>query len=107
MRKRTKHRSPSTKLRLITESMKLEGDDLFSWCKGKGVTLDELLGWRDLALSGIEDADGSTSGHGRADLEEMVRELEKDVRRKNEALAETTALLVLQKKTELLLGEAK
>jgi len=33
--------------------------------------------------------------------------LEKDVRRKNEALAEAAALLVLQKKTELLLGGEK
>jgi transposase-like protein len=107
MRKRSKPRSPSTKLRLVSESMELEGDALRSWCKIKGVTIDELLGWRDLALSGIEDADGSTSGHGRADLEELVRELEKDVRRKNDALAEAAALLVLQKKTQKLFGEGK
>jgi transposase-like protein len=107
MRKRSKPRSPSTKLRLVSESMELEGDALRTWCKIKGVTIDELLGWRDLALSGIEDADGSTSGHGRADLEELVRELEKDVRRKNDALAEAAALLVLQKKTQKLFGEEK
>jgi transposase-like protein len=107
MRKRSKPRSPSVKLRLVSESMELTGDALLSWCHVKGVMLDELLGWRDLALSGIEDADGSTTVLGRAELEAAVRKLEKDVRRKNDALAETAALLVLQKKTQELFGEEK
>jgi transposase len=87
--------------------MELTGDALLSWCKLKGVMLDELLCWRDLALSGIEDADGSTTVLGRTELEAELRKLEKDVRRKNEALAETAALLVLQKKTQQLFGEEK
>lgn len=107
MRKRSKPRSPSVKLRLVSESMELTGDALRTWCQLKGVMLDELLAWRDLALSGIEDADGSTTGHGRAELEAAVRKLEKDVRRKNDALAEAAALLVLQKKTQELFGEEK
>jgi len=107
MRKRSKPRSPSVKLRLVSESMELTGDALLTWCHRNGVMLDELLGWRDLALSGIEDADGSTTVYGRAELEAEVRKLEKDVRRKNDALAEAAALLVLQKKTQELFGEAK
>ena len=107
MRKRSKHRSPSVKLRLVSESMELTGDALLTWCHRNGVMLDELLGWRDLALSGIEDADGSTTVYGRAELEAEVRKLEKEVRRKNDALAEAAALLVLQKKTQELFGEAR
>ena len=107
MRKRSKHRSPSVKLRLVSESMELTGDALLTWCHRNGVMLDELLGWRVLALSGIEDADGSTTVYGRAELEAEVRKLEKEVRRKNDALAEAAALLVLQKKTQELFGEAR
>ena len=62
--------------------MELTGEALRAWCKLKGVILDDLLSWRNLALSGIEDADGCTSGHGRAGLEAEVRKLEKVVRRK-------------------------
>jgi len=107
MRKRSKSRTPSTKLRLIAESMTLEGDALRSWCKQHGVTVDELLGWRDLALSGIEEATGAHSGVSRGELETQVVELETEIRRKNDALAETTALLVLQKKTQKLFSEGK
>jgi putative transposase len=71
------------------------------------VMLDELLCWRDLALSGIEDADGSTTVLGRTELEAELRKLEKDVRRKNEALAETAALLVLQKKNATIIRRGK
>lgn len=107
MRKRSKPRSPSVKLRLVSESLSLTGDELLAWCKQKGITMDELLAWRDLALSGIEEAAGSVTGHSRGELEDMVKNLSTDIRRKNDALAEATALLVLQKKTKILFGEEK
>jgi len=107
MRKRGKPRSPSTKLRLVAESMALKGDALRTWCQEHGVTVDELLSWRDLALSGIEESTGAQSGVSRSELETHVGELEKEIRRKNDALAEATALLVLQKKTKKLFSEEK
>ena len=107
MRKRGKPRSPSTKLRLVSESMALKGDALRTWCQEHGVTVDELLSWRDLALSGIEESTGAQSGVSRSELESQVEGLAKEVRRKNDALAETTALLVLQKKTQKLFDEEK
>lgn len=107
MNKRRKSRTPSTKLRLVSESMALQGDALRTWCKEHGVTVDELLSWRDLALSGIEESTGAQSGVSRSELETHVGELEKEIRRKNDALAEATALLVLQKKTKKLFSEEK
>lgn len=101
MRKRSKPRSPATKLRLVAESMTLEGDPLRAWCMQHGVTVDELLCWRDLELSGIEEASDASSDLSRGDLENHVGELEKEIRRKNDALAEATALLVLQKKRKI------
>jgi len=53
--------------------MELTADTLRAWCKLKGVMLDELLAWRNLALTGIEDADGCTSEHGRSELEAEMR----------------------------------
>lgn len=40
-------------------------------------------------------------------LKDNLRTLEKDLKRKNAALAETTALLVLKKKVDLFFGEAE
>ena len=107
MNKRSKQRTPSTKLRLISESLSLEGDALLSFCMTHGVTVEELLSWRDLALSGIEVAERDGKGRTRKELDEEFKRLEEDIRRKNEALAEAAALLVLQKKTSDLLSGLK
>jgi transposase-like protein len=107
MTKRNKPRSPSIKLTLLGESQGLQGEALQTFCNLKGVTLDELLSWRDLALSGIELADRDGLGTTRKDHDQKVAELEEDLRRKNDALAEAAALLILQKKTLGILGGKK
>lgn len=107
MRKRSKTRTPAIKLRLVAESMTLTGDALRTWCEQQSITIDELLDWRDLALTGIEEASGASTGKSRGELESQLTQLEKEIRRKNDALAETTALLVLQKKTKELFGGEK
>lgn len=107
MTKRTKPRSPSVKFALIAESFSLQGEALKIFCHQKGVTVEELLSWRDLALSGIELADGNGPRMARKEHNEEVTFLKADLRRKNDALAETAALLVLQKKTLEILGGEK
>ena len=107
MTKRSKQRTPSTKLRLVSESLPLEGDALQSFCATHGVTIEELLSWRDLALSGIEVADRDGNGRTHAELDKEYKRLEEEIRRKNDALAEAAALLVLQKKTSDLLRGSK
>ena len=107
MTKRNKPRSPSIKLALLVECHGLQGEALQTFCNQKGVTLDELLSWRDLALSGIELADRDGLGATRKDHDQKVAELEEDLRRKNDALAEAAALLILQKKTLGILGGKK
>lgn len=107
MTKRSKPRSPSVKFALLGESHGLQGDALKAFCDQKGVTVEELLSWRDLALSGIELAERDGLGVTRKEHEGEMAELKEDLRRKNEALAEAAALLVLQKKTLGLLGGKK
>jgi len=107
MTKRTKQRSPSVKLTLLGESHGLQGTALQMFCDQKGVTVDELLSWRDLALSGIELADRDGLGATRKEHDAEMASLKEDLRRKNDALAETAALLILQKKTSEILGGRK
>ena len=107
MSKRSKPRSPSTKLSLLASSHELQGDALRAFCDEKGVTVEELLSWRDLALSGIEVADRDGLGATRKDHDQKVAELEAELRRKNDALAEAAALIILQKKISGILGGKK
>jgi transposase len=105
--KRTKPRSPSSKLRLLAKSISLEGDALIAYCHTNGVTVEELLSWRDLALSGIELSQRDGLGITRKEHDKKVAQLEKELRRKNDALAEAAALIVLQKKISDHLGDEK
>jgi len=107
MTKRTKHRSPSIKFGLIAGSQGIVGDDLKAYCDKHGVTVEELLSWRDLALSGLETVDSDGAAIPRREHNKKIETLERDLRRKNDALAEAAALLILQKKTSEILGTKK
>ena len=76
-----------------------------AWCRTNGVHLQELDSWRKSALEALGEAKpaaataGRPASQGKQDRR-RIKELERDLRRKNAALAETTALLVLSKKLE-------
>jgi transposase-like protein len=81
-----------------------------AWRREHGVYLAELDKWRascTTALADPEDARASPQAT-RADRK-RIKELERDLLRKDRALAETAALLVLSKKVEAIFnkGEAE
>lgn len=82
-------RSPSQKLKLLAKSLDLQGEDLMRFCKENDLVLSEVLAWRDQALSGLEVA-GAPEGPVP---KERVSELEKELARKEKALAELSTLL--------------
>ncbi len=84
------------KVRLLGEAGKLTGAELAAFVEREGVTLAELEQWR-LALD-----DGSRASVGAA---KRIRQLERELARKEKALAEAAALLVLKKKVESLYPE--
>jgi transposase len=72
-----------------------------AWCREHGVYPAELDKWRASCTSALaepEDARASPQAT-RADRK-RIKELERDLQRKDRALAETAALLVLSKKLE-------
>jgi len=72
-----------------------------AWCRQHGVYPAELDKWHasaTAALAGPEEARASPQAT-RAD-KKRIKELERDLLRKERALAETAALLVLSKKVE-------
>ena len=85
----------------------MQGAELETFCHRSGVTVGELLSWRDLALSGIELADRDGLGATRKEHDDEMTRLKSDLRRKNDVLAEAAALLILQKKTLGILGGEK
>jgi transposase-like protein len=73
-----------------------------AWCRLNGVHLHDLVAWRQSAINALGDpkpADAAVSRPQSQSKEDRrrIQELERDLKRKNAALAETAALLVLSK----------
>jgi transposase-like protein len=95
--------SAEERLRVVIESSGLGDDELGAFLRREGLHEVQLEQWRKDALQGL-----STRGRksGSKSPEKMrIRELEKQLRRKEKALAETAALLVLKKKAAAIWGD--
>ena len=102
-KRRPGDRSPIEKMRLVLASEGLEGQALGEFLRKEGVHLSDLEAWKALMLDGLGPEKPSESEkQAVAELKEARREL----KRKEAALAETAALLVLSKKARRLLGDA-
>lgn len=95
-------RGPEEKLRLVLEAGGLADAELGEFLRRHGIHEADLAAWREAALGGlgVQPAASARSNDAR-----RVRELEKELRRKDKALAETAALLVLQKKARAIWGD--
>ncbi|UXI66930.1 IS3 family transposase [Tahibacter amnicola] len=66
-----------------------------AWCRSQGLFPSELAQWRAAATGALERPDAAQQVPSER---RQVKELERELRRKEKALAETAALLVLSKK---------
>jgi transposase-like protein len=68
-----------------------------AWCREHGLYAADLDGWKQDAVAGLGEPRAVSAVEAREDRR-RVKELERELRRKDKALAETAALLVLSKK---------
>lgn len=100
--------SAEQKYRVVLEAATVADADLGEFLRRKGLHAAQLEEWRRVAAEGAKAA----LTHGRKQGREQpkadprrVRELERELRRKEKALAELAALVTLKKKLELLWGD--
>lgn len=74
-----------------------------AWCREKGLFVSDLDAWRQTATASLAGPDErrATPSETRQD-QKRIKELERELRRKDKALAEAAALLVLSKKMKAL-----
>jgi len=94
--------SPKEKLRLVNEASTLSDNELGSFLRREGLHEIDLQSMREAALQGLTPA---VVQRGMSPLELELKQLKKELRRKEKALAEAAALLILQKKFQALLAE--
>lgn len=96
--------SLAERLMALHESHGLEGESLNAWCREKGVFAHHLTQWRTDFCNGASANAAPVSAQEWRALKDENQTLQRELTRKEKALAEAAALLVLQKKFQALLG---
>jgi hypothetical protein len=85
-------------MRVVLRADGLDDAALGALLREEGITAADLDAWRK--LGNATDVTDKVSGGAR----KRIRELERDLRRKNQALAETAAMLFLEKRLKSLVA---
>jgi transposase-like protein len=98
--------TPEEKLQAVIEAQSLPEEELGAFLRRKGLHEAQLREWRAIILEGLKSQPARPSAKPSVEAR-RIRELEKELERKEKALAEAAALLVLQKKVQALWGDAE
>jgi hypothetical protein len=77
-----------------------------AWCREHGVYVADLEAWKRDAIGGLDEPRGASATDTKQDRR-RIKELERELHRKDKALAETAALLVLSKKLKAVFQEGE
>lgn len=95
------------KLAVVIETASSNEAQLSEYCRAKGLYPEQVNEWKTAALSGYQNSHQLKKEKTQNQLQDKkkIKRLESELRRKNKALAETAALLVLSKKCQAIWGE--
>jgi len=97
--------SAADKMRAIVETAELDTEALGRYLRRQGLHRHHLEQWREHMLMGLENRSKRPAASRKSAEGRRIRELERELRRKDAALAETAALIVLKKKAQALWGD--
>jgi transposase-like protein len=97
--------SSEEKFSIILETASLNEIELSEYCRRKGVYLEQINAWRDNCTQANTPSAQPKAERAKLSAQaKQIKQLEAELRRKEKALAETAALLVLQKKAQEIWG---
>lgn len=91
------------RFKAVTTVASMSDDELGTYLRSSGLKSTDLENWKRSMIAAV----GPQKPTKRSDAKEKkrIRELEKELRRKDSALAEASALLVLKKKAQAIWGD--
>jgi len=95
--------TPASRLDLLLASASLSEEQLHAWCRERGIYAHQLATWKAAFLQGADSALNPLRQERDA-LKHERDGLQRQLLRKDKALAEAAALLVLSKKFQALLA---
>lgn len=90
---------PQDKFAVVVETLGMAEAELAQYCRQKGLYVEQVMQWRSACMQATGESVSTTA---LAQERRRSRALEKELRRKERALAEAAALLVLSRKLEAL-----
>ena len=97
-----KNWSAEAKFRVVVDSQSLSDEQLGAFLRKEGVHQAQLDEWAEAMRSSLSAPKRSKAASMDA---KRIKKLEKELRRKEKALAEAAALLILQKKVQEIWGD--
>lgn len=94
------------KLKAVLEAQGLPDEELGVFLRHKGLHETHLERWRQQMIEGLQPKPPAKKTQSHPGDVKRIRTLEHELQRKDKALAETAALLVLKKKVQEIWGDA-
>ena len=91
----------------IINTAALDEQALGRYCREKGLYQQQLKQWRDEFMNECDQSSLMKLKQEKRELSNKNKQLEKELRRKDRALAEASALLVMKKKADAIWGECE
>jgi len=89
----------------LLASKGLDDIELGKYCRQHGFYTHQLLEWKESFMSKDSNSSNTKALSEVRTLREEKKRLQKEIRRKDKALAEASALLILKKKAEMIWGD--
>ena len=97
------------KFAAVVETAAMNAQERSEYCRGRGLYTEQLERWRVDCEQAADLADSRRQSQERESKAQRkrIKALEKELQRKEAALAETAALLTLRKKAQAIWGESE
>ena len=99
--------SPEDKFAVVLETASMNEAELAEYCRKKGLFVEQITAWKQACIQGnVSSAQQAKAVRDQAKNDKKrIKDLERELRKKEKALAETAALLVLRKKANAIWGD--
>ena len=98
-------RESAEKFAIVLETAHLNAEELSAYCRRQGLYPEQIAAWRSACVQANAPVCGQAERAQRRADQQRIKQLEQEVGRKDKALAEAAALLMLQKKLRLSLAD--
>lgn len=99
--------STQDKFLIVVETASLSEVELAEYCRSKGLFAEQVQAWRDACMqaNGGVAHEAAKLHRSNKEKDKEIKKLTSELKRKEAALAETAALIVLRKKAQAIWGE--